>query len=171
MNELWKDIPGYEGLYQASTLGNIRSLDRVIERKRVTAANEEKVTRKGILLKMRTGKKGYKKVNLGSKSYEVHVLIARAFIGTRPEKWETRHLDGNKENNNIENLAYGSKQDNRLDIYAQGKVIQIFDGATAIRIRQIMATGLMTYTEVGRAFGVTPKAIRDIAEGRTFKWV
>ena len=73
LNEVWKPIKGYEGLYEVSDLGNIRSLDRYIETKK------EKCFRKGRLRKPFISHAGYKLVSLCSKKYLVHRLVAEAF--------------------------------------------------------------------------------------------
>ena len=79
MEELWKDIPGFEGWYQASNIGRIRSLDRYVNYK-----SSGQAIRKGKILSPKTSNKGYKEVTLiknGQYFYKrVHQLVALAFI-------------------------------------------------------------------------------------------
>lgn len=169
MDEIWRDIPGFEGAYQASSLGRIRSLDRVQERVSKRIGNY-KVNLKGQILKPSVNKDGYESVRLKGKKYDVHVLIAITFIGIRPTKQDIRHLDGNPQNNRVDNLAYGTRKQNILDVFRNGEKWKTFDLATVNRIRQILDTGLMTLAEIARAFQVSPRTISNIRDGRTFEW-
>lgn len=87
-DEIWKDIPNCEGLYQASNLGNIFS----------------KISNK--LLKQRLGKHGYYTISLKKTTRTVHQLIAETFLDHVPNKYELviNHIDGIKTNNNVNNL-------------------------------------------------------------------
>lgn len=112
MKEIWKDIPGYEGLYQASNTGKIKSYDRVI----VIPPNSKSVygfnyVRKGRQLKQQVANSGYLKVLLydenGNRKYTlVHRLIASTFI-PNPNKYKCiNHRDENKLNNSLDNLEW-----------------------------------------------------------------
>lgn len=106
--EFWAVIPNYEGLYEASNTGKIRSLPRN--------------TTKGFVLKAcKSNRDGRPRVTLFKngirKYFQVHVLILYAFSGMPKEKQECRHLNGNKTDNNIENLVWGTKQENQNDKY------------------------------------------------------
>ena len=97
MQEVWKDIKGYEGLYQVSNLGQVKRL------------SNNKYTREK-MLKPRKGKSGYLQVILSEKgnikSKYVHQLVASAFIPNPNNYIEINHKDENKENNNFENLEW-----------------------------------------------------------------
>lgn len=96
MAEIWKDIPGYEGRYRVSDKGNVYSYYN-----------------NGLLSQINHN--GYKAVYLQKKShrrrYKVHRLVMLAFVGYEPE-YEVNHIDGNKFNNNLENLEYCSAEEN-----------------------------------------------------------
>ena len=96
--ETWKDIAGYEEKYQISNIGRVRN----------------KTTKK--ILKKRIGTSGYYKVNLYSnkqvKTIEVHRLVAETFIENPKNKNEVNHIDGNKLNNNINNLEWVTHKEN-----------------------------------------------------------
>lgn len=114
MSETWKDIPGYEGDYQVSDMGNVRSLDRV-----VFQANGCR-KRKGQLLKPSTVS-GYLHVVLGRQhSYLIHSLVAAAFIGPRPAGCDVRHGPGGKLDNRAVNLSYGTRSENNNDRWRDG---------------------------------------------------
>lgn len=105
MVEVWKDIPGYEGRYQASNLGNILSL-------------HYKGTNTPHLLKQSFSHDGYPRVNLCNGSYKsvkkyfVHLLIARTFIPNPENKPQINHIDGNKKNNCVDNLEWVTCKEN-----------------------------------------------------------
>lgn len=93
--EVWKDIKGFEGLYQISNYGNGRSLDRTIERKS-RWGKIIKVTYKGVYLKKNKTGKGYRRFDLcknGIYTYaSVHRLVWKTFVGAIPEDYEIDHV-------------------------------------------------------------------------------
>ena len=97
MEEIWKDIPGYEGLYQVSNLGNVKS----ISWKNTGAAKN---------LWLKPHNKGYYQVELVKnkvkKTYVVHRLVALAFIPNPQNLPVINHKDENKKNNRVENLEW-----------------------------------------------------------------
>lgn len=103
MEEIWKDIDGYEGLYQVSNLGNVRSLN----------FGRKKEIQK---LKPRKTRAGYLQVDLcgkgKTKTASVHRLVAGAFLDNIDNHPYINHKDENKENNNIENLEWCSPKYN-----------------------------------------------------------
>ena len=116
--ELWKDIDGYEGLYQISNLGNVRSLNR---KQRVGLINNRTITRKGKILKIQKNKYKYCYVFLsknGNKKYSlVHRLVAIAFIPNPNNLPEVNHKNGIKSDNKLKNLEWISKSDNEKHAY------------------------------------------------------
>lgn len=100
MEEIYKDIEGYEGLYQVSNLGNVKSL-----------VNNKGIAREKIL-KPFINSKGYKRVELSknktSKIYSVHRLVANALLPNTHNYPCVNHKDENCENNNVENLEWCS---------------------------------------------------------------
>lgn len=117
--EEWKDIPGYEGYYQVSNHGQVRSLDR-----NVMLKNGAFRFAKGITLRPGEHTAGYGMVvlsRLGKRvTRKVHTLVAEAFIGERPAGMEVRHLDDDPSNNHLPNLKYGTPSENRLDSVRNG---------------------------------------------------
>jgi hypothetical protein len=121
VNEIWKDIPDYEGYYQVSNLGRVRSCDRVVSGSRKGTPCD--VKRKGRTLKPNF-KRGYLGVSLFSdgcaKTYTVHRLVAQAFIGDRPLGFVINHKDGDRQNNAADNLEYCTQQENVAHAYRIG---------------------------------------------------
>lgn len=110
--EIWKDVKGYEGYYQVSNLGNVRSIDRII-----TDINGVKQKRKGHEMSKRCNQDGYLTVKLTKKNkdkrYFIHKLVAEAFIsGKLNESYEVNHKDCNRQNNVVENLEWCSHTEN-----------------------------------------------------------
>lgn len=112
MQEIWKDIPEYEGLYQVSNLGRVRSVDRYVNS---NIRNNNKVLRKGKILKP-AKTKTYLSVGLCNgkkqKTKNIHQLVAQAFI-PNPNNYNCiNHKDENKYNNNVNNLEWCTRKYN-----------------------------------------------------------
>lgn len=111
--EEWKDIPDYEGLYQASNFGRIKSLDR---NTKCFVSNQYKSNIKtirhfkGKILKPGIDKNGYKKINLNkngkTRYFRVCRLVATTFIPNNDKTLQINHKDENKENDNADNLEW-----------------------------------------------------------------
>ena len=108
--EEWRDIPGYEGLYQVSNQGRVKSLEKIVDRKRMGC-----YIKKEFIMKP-TKHKGYKNVILSkngiSKRYKVHRLVAMCFLDDYSKDLQVNHIDENKLNNNISNLEMCSNKYN-----------------------------------------------------------
>lgn len=104
-NEIWKDIPGYEGMYKVSNFGNVMSVDRYTLLK-----DGRRKMYKGRVLRQGTNSSGYKYVNLSNgghaNSIRVHRLVAMTFIENKNNDKCINHKDENKANNCVENLEW-----------------------------------------------------------------
>ena len=113
MQEIWKDISGYEGIYQVSNFGNIKSLERYFPSKNpktpIAHVNEK-------ILKLSANKKGYLSANLYKngkmKNIQVHRLVAQAFIPNPNDFPQVNHKDENPSNNNVNNLEWCTRKYN-----------------------------------------------------------
>lgn len=113
MEEIWKDIPNYEGWYQVSNLGRVRSLDRYVNGNKITC---EKQKMKGKILKPVRDKLGYLRVSLKqntkTKTFLVHRLVAIAFIPNPNNLPYVNHIDENTSNPVFTNLEWCTEQYN-----------------------------------------------------------
>lgn len=124
-NEIWKDIKGYEGLYQVSNLGRIKSVDRIVIMKHYSGCNATH-SYKGKILKQQKDKYGYMRVALSKngkiKLKQVHRLVAETFIPNPENKPTVNHEDGNKENNVVANLSWATHQEQTMHAFKTGLI-------------------------------------------------
>lgn len=115
MKEIWKPIEGYEGLYEVSNLGRVRSLDRYV--KRVTKRGVVNQFHAGRVLSPKKTKVGYLEVQLFNnqskgKMWRVHRLVAETFMPCDDSTLEVNHIDENKLNNEVDNLEWCNRKYN-----------------------------------------------------------
>jgi hypothetical protein len=127
MKEIWKDIPDYEGLYQVSNLGRVKSLP-----KEWIVGNGTIKRHSGKILKLHANRYGYLNVglrkNLKSKEFKVHQLVAMAFLNHKPcgHKLVIDHINDNKLDNKVENLQIVTQRYNSRK--TQGKYSSQYKG-------------------------------------------
>jgi hypothetical protein len=178
MREAWKDIVGYEGLYQVSDIGRIKSLERV----RINGRKWK--TR---ILKFKINKNGYHFVNLykngKGKSFYIHRLVLITFIGICPEDMEACHSNGDKTDNRLSNLRYDTKSNNMLDAVKHGTHHKTL-GQTwtrgegcgtsklttkqVLEIRYLYETGKYIQKELAKKFDVCRPQISRIINKKTW---
>lgn len=124
MTEVWKPIPDWVGLYEASNLGRVRSLDRLSEMRSSHGGMMRRLHRGRVLkpgLARRTGywlvvlSDGQRKV-----STPVHVAVCAAFHGPRPDGLDVAHENGDKSDNRAANLSYKTRKQNLADQLRHG---------------------------------------------------
>lgn len=113
--EIWKPVVGYEGLYEVSDHGRVRSLDRRLPHNGHTRFFP------GVILKPSSHKQGYLTVKLrGGGRHFIHRLMAEAFIPNPDNLPLVRHLNDVETDNRLENLAWGTWSDNSEDSVRNG---------------------------------------------------
>ena len=143
--EIWKDIKGFEGSYQISSLGRVKSLDRTVVYK-----DGRTHIHKGQIMTGSDNGKGYKTIDLytGNKRTKklIHRLVAETFIDNPLNKNEIDHIDTDKTNNRVENLRWVTHTENKLNpitreltskinsipviqLSLKGKTLKYFDSA------------------------------------------
>lgn len=162
MKEIWKDIPNFEGYYQASNLGNIRSVDRISK-----GRWSDNYFYKGKTLLPKKTRLGYLHVVLVKgygKRYNksVHRLVASTFIENVDEKPQINHIDGNKLNNNISNLEWVTPSENIRHGYSNGLHLKgeshgmaKYSNKIINNIVELWKTGKYTKSEIGRILNVS----------------
>lgn len=178
--EIWKDVIGFEGMYQVSSMGNVRSLDRKVKHNYSGWAN-----RKGQEIKKRPDKDGYLKVNLKvkqkGKSSIVHRLVASAFIPNAENKPQVNHKNGIKNDNRIENLEWCTTFENRQHAYDTGLQHSFtrqgeLNNFNKLKEQQVREIRILhdkkkgfTYKKLGEIYNVSEGAIGNIIKNKTWK--
>lgn len=168
MLEQWKDIRGFEGVYQISMYGRIRRFWS-------NANNGYKILNPWV-----DRKTGYKRVDLcinrKKDVRKVHRLVLETFVGPCRSLMEGRHLDGNRQNNHLNNLRWGTKSENQQDRKIHntnnreiGNTKLTFDQIR--RIKQLLRSGSKTHNQIAGIFGVSRSAVTDINTGKRWRCV
>jgi HNH endonuclease/NUMOD4 motif len=112
--ERWLPVVGFEGLYEVSDQGRVRSLDRIVSVQGRQGLMSRRYRGRVLALGPHVG--GYEVVHLYNggrqRATVLHILVAEAFLGPRPPDAEVLHIDGNPKNCAVDNLRYGTKIEN-----------------------------------------------------------
>jgi len=162
VGEIWKDVVGYEGLYNVSNLGRIKSCTRVLK-------NGEFV-----LMKPRITKFGYLSIQLSKnnfyKHFFVHVLVSAAFDRPKKNKKEQiNHIDGNKLNNNIFNLEIVSPSENLKHSYRIGLKSQKGEKHASNKLKNNQVLDIFnrngTFFEIAKLYNISFQMVSRIKNG------
>lgn len=172
MKEIWKPVVGYEGLYEVSNLGRVRSLDRIDSRGHF---------KKSVVLKQRLESPDrYYTVSLylgGKRKLKyVHRLVAESFITNKDNFKEVNHKDECKTNNHVYNLEWCDRSYNST----YGKLKDHFKGSNnpsvkltvddVKKIRELISQGLSD-SEIASTFNVTIPNVSCIRRGESWGWL
>lgn len=160
--EEWRDVVGYEGLYQVSSLGRVRRVERTIRKFHRGKTPYDYHVHARIMTG--SASSGYFRVMLGRKTFLVHQLVAEAFIGPRPKGNFVCHVDGSKTNNHVGNLRYDTPAGNSADMEKHGTLLlgtkNHLAKLTPDAVRYIRSQrGIQSGERLGTMFGVTRQAI------------
>jgi len=168
--EIWKDIERYEGLYQVSNLGRVRSLARE------NGYGSRKETR---LRKFKISRYGRAEIVLSKnkklKNYFVHRLVAKAFIPNPFNKPCVNHKDGNPLNNRVENLEWVTYKEN--DLHARKNKLYGGEKNNTAKLKEKDVVfirenfGKFSYKELAKMFDITPNHIYKIIKKYCWKYV
>lgn len=186
MNEIWKPIKGYEGFYEVSNLGRVRSLDRLVIRHKHTVNREGKESHehmmkcKGNELKARVNNSGYLYVALHrdgkEKTQRIHRLVAEAFIDNPNNFPQVNHIDEDKLNNRSDNLEWCDCKYN-VNYGSRLGAMRGVNNPTAkltekdvLEIRRRRADGALL-KDIAEEFGVSESLISLTANGKNWGWL
>lgn len=175
--EIWVAVENYEGLYEVSNMGRVRSMPRVIKRKSGRLQEYPSV-----LLKGGYAGKGYRTVILCKdqiqNSHKVSRLVASAFIPNPDGRPEVNHKDGNKKDNSISNLEWSTHQENCLH---RSRILKknagaesykaLFTREQVIEMRALYAAGGISYSDVARKYGHKIATVYGILVGRSYRFL
>ena len=168
--EVWKDIKGYEGLYQVSNKGRVKSLDRT-----VPLRNGSKQYKKGRILKPIPDRYGYLRVILfndsGKKRFSVHRLVCEAFHDNPENKPCVNHIDEDKTNNSASNLEWCTHKENNNHGTHNARVGKAVAKALSKSIGQYTRDGKLIKVwqsthEVERQLGFYHSHLGAVAQGK-----
>ena len=115
MEEIWKDIKGYENMYQISNIGQVKSLEHYVQQKNRWGQTISRI-QKSSLMKIHINKNGYFRVVLHKngikKNYSVHRLVYEAFVGKIPQRMQVNHINEIKTDNRVVNLNLMTPKEN-----------------------------------------------------------
>ena len=177
----WKAVVGWEGTYEVSDMGLVRSLDRVAIARHPHGKMIPRRFKGKILTNRASLSTGYSMVSLTSpgrerEQYSIHQVVLIAFVGPCPPTLEACHFDGDKCNNKLTNLRWDTRKGNRAD----GKRLNEYNplkGEAApsskldekkVRFIRANATKL-GQREMGRMFGVRHNTIGHVISGKSWK--
>jgi hypothetical protein len=176
--EQWKDIDGYEGLYQVSNMGRVASYDRI---------RSDGVMYKGCIKNLTPSVKGYLCTSLYDyngerKTFLVARLIALTFIPNPDNKPQVNHINGDKFDNRVENLEWCNNSENQIHAYSIG--LNFFPGEVGElnrnsklteddvkKIKELLSYKDLTHKEISEIFGVDQSTVSNINTGRTWKHI
>lgn len=181
IKEIWKDIPDYED-YMISNLGRVKSKERLIRYTHSVTKNEHyRKTEEKILNVYSNARTGYKfvqlKCNKKSKNWNIHRLVAIAFIEKNEKFNVVNHIDGNKHNNIVQNLEWCTDEYNHRHAANSGLTAKGIEVKSSIlnencvhAIKYFLNKGY-TRAELSKAFNVSRQTIILIAQNKTWQHI
>lgn len=170
--EVWVDVPDYEGHYQVSNLGRVRSLDRIVIHK-----NGTKHFKEGQIQKLQDNGNGrlYKQMKRDGthKNYYISRIVMLAFVGERPKGYAICHNDGDMTNNNLFNLRYDTYLENNIDQFRNNPagLKGTLPLTSVLEIRKKLDTDSATTRELANEYEVEIHVIQRIKNRKSYYWL
>lgn len=170
IEEVWKSVVGFEGYYTVSNLGKVKSLNY---------CNRDK---EQLLRPCKASRTGHVHVCLMKNGIKydlrVHQIVLRTFVGKEPEGMQCRHLNGIPTDNRLENLKWGTMEENQFDRVAHGTSTRgegngrsKLKSGDILKIKTLLKEGCLPQARIGKIFGISPTTIWKIKNNYSWKHV
>lgn len=185
MIELWKDCKGYEGYYQVSNLGRVRSLGKIMPGPRGGWFKKGRVLKQGYSMYNRVGpgKHAYRmcvfSMNGTCKTLKVHRLVALAFVPNPHNLPEVNHIDLDPNNNNATNLEWTDRRGNirhsfskntkRNNSVGESRPASVLKEHQVLEMRAKYAAGGTTFADLGREYKIDDGGVAKIIRRQAWK--
>lgn len=167
--EIWKDIKGWEGTYQVSNRGRVKSFTRSVSFIRLGKMQTFIV--KGRIMKPTTNWAGYKLVTFNRSGYAIHRLVAQAFISNINNKPQINHKDSKRGNNHVNNLEWVTPLENMKHASINGRLSHKLTDNQVREIRAMYKKGKFGCWRISLLYGVNQKTIYNIIVRKRRKYV
>lgn len=173
MEERWLPVPGFEGAYEVSDQGRLKSLSRLLRsgrtcRERIINGSLNGAGRRVVTLNQDCRKR----------CCFIYQLVVEAFLGSRPEGYVVHHRDGNPTNDCLENLEYTTFRQNKVYDSETGRAAHgerhgrsRFTTDQVLELRSLWETGEWKQRDLAKKYGVTQRAVWQVIHRHTWKHV
>ena len=178
MAEEWKDIQGYEGKYQVSTLGRVKSLARIIYKGHYQAFYSEKI------MIAYLEKNGYLSTRLydgnnKNKKILIHRIVAQAFLSNPEKKAQVNHKNGDKTNNRIENLEWATCKENInhaiqigiINNKGENNAKAKLTDKDASEVKRLYLKENMKQRDIAKIFNISQTTVWSVVHGRVYSYL
>lgn len=175
MTEIWKDIEGYNGRYQVSNLGRVRSVDYIEEINNKWGSTTLRKRKGKVLKPCFDGKGNYIHVCLNGRSKNIHRLVAKAFIPNPNQYDEVNHKDEDKTNNKVSNLEWCThKYNNNYGMKAtcskgSNNGMSKITNDVALEIKE--KSKYMRTSDIAKEYSLSESHVSAIKYGRRWGWL
>ncbi len=170
--EVWKDVEEYEGIYQISNLGRVKSLERTVKGYISLTNLPERI------LKQNPDTRGYLMVRLYkngiAKTKKVHRLVAKSFIPNSKNLATINHINGIKHDNRVENLEWMTYKENSIHAYKTGLNKSVLSNNGRSKLKETDVLEIMklksSYSQrkIAKMFSISRSVVKSIHDGKTW---